>query len=147
MAISSIRCLGFESGGGDGRFQSRAGNRRHNRVRRRLPRQCLPSRQLPAPGRQEPGLLPQIRRRFGTHRRRHFHPHVAGGCREPAGLSPLDLQRRVQSHPADEGSLARRLYPRRRARLLRYSLCYVLLRRGPGQVGPSSFCFFLYIYI
>ena len=121
----------------DGRFQSRSRNRCGGCVHNRVHLQCLPSRQLPAPWRCEPSLLPQIRRRFGALRRRHLHSDVTGRRGEPAGLPARDIQWRVQSHAPDEGSLARNLYSRRRARFLHYPLRYVLLRRRPGQVGTS----------
>lgn len=117
-----------------GRFQFGARNRRHSRVRHCLSLQHLPSGELPASRRCEPGVFPQIYRRFGPLRRCHLHPDVAGGRRQQAGLPSRDIQRRVQSHAPDEGSVARRLHPRRGSRVLRYSLRNVLLRRGPGQV-------------
>ena len=115
-------------------------------MRHRVPLQRLPPRQLPAPRRRQPGLLPQIRRRPRPLRRCHLHPHAPRRRCQPPGLPPRHLQRRLQPHAPHEGPLARNLHPRRRPRLLRYPLCHVLLRRRPGQVSVCRGAFNLMFF-
>ena len=62
----------------NGRFQFSTGNRSCSSMHHRALVQCLPPSQLPASGRQESSLFPQIRRRFWSLHCRYLDFDVTG---------------------------------------------------------------------